>query len=139
MRWIKSLDGVQVVLSGMGDVAQVEENAHTFSEEPGVNDQEREVLKQAAALLRKDIALPCTGCRYCVPNCPMGLDIPSLLISYNDMKADASWRLINLFGLAEAARPSACIGCGACTAHCPQSLRVPDAMKEMAEVMNHLH
>lgn len=135
MRWIKSLDGVQVVLSGMGDVEQLEDNARTFSERPDVNDHEREVLKQAAALLRPEVALPCTGCRYCAPNCPMELDIPNLLIAYNDMKADAAWRLVNLLGLPEEKRPSACVGCGACTAHCPQALPVPDAMREMAEAM----
>ena len=135
MRWVKSLPGVQVVLSGMGDEAMLADNARTFSELPDVNDHERDVLRQAAALLRPDIALPCTGCRYCAPNCPMGLDIPRLLIAYNDMKADASWRLINLLGLPEDQRPSACIGCGACTAHCPQALPVPDAMQEMTETM----
>ena len=135
MRWVKSLPGVQVVLSGMGDEAMLADNARTFSELPDVNDHERDVLRQAAALLRPDIALPCTGCRYCAPNCPMGLDIPRLLIAYNDMKANASWRLINLLGLPEDQRPSACIGCGACTAHCPQALPVPDAMREMTETM----
>ena len=135
MRWVKSLDGVQVVLSGMGDEAMLADNVKTFSEKPDLNDHEREMLKQAAALLRPDVALPCTGCRYCAPNCPMGLDIPTLLIAYNDMKADAAWRLTNLLGLPEDKRPSACICCSACTAHCPQALPVPDAMREMAEII----
>ena len=135
MRWIKSLEGVQVVLSGMGDLAQLEDNVRTFSERPDVSAHEKEILREAAALLRRDVALPCTGCRYCVPNCPMGLDIPTLLISYNDMKADSAWRLINLYGLPEDKRPSACIGCGACTAHCPQALPVPDAMAEMTDIL----
>lgn len=138
MRWIKSLDGVQVVLSGMGDESQLVDNVRTFSELPDVDDHDRDVLRQAAALLRPDVALPCTGCRYCVPNCPMELDIPSLLIAYNDMKADSSWRLINLLGLPEEKRPSACIGCGACTSHCPQALPVPDAMKEMSNTLKQL-
>lgn len=132
MRWVKSLPGVQVVLSGMGEESMLTDNVRTFSEKPDLNDHEHDVLKEAASLLRPDVALPCTGCRYCVPNCPMELDIPTLLVSYNDMKADSAWRLINLLGLPEDKRPSACIGCGACTAHCPQALPVPDAMKEMA-------
>ncbi|MBQ7372689.1 MAG: aldo/keto reductase [Blautia sp.] len=135
MRWIKSLPGIQVALSGMSNPEQLADNVKTFSELPNLNEEEKKLLKEAAGLLRPDIALPCTGCRYCCPNCPMELDIPTLLISYNDMKADSSWRLINLNGLPEEKRPSACVGCGACTAHCPQSLPVPDAMREMAEIM----
>ena len=135
MRWIKSLPGVQVVLSGMSDEEQMADNIRTFSERPDVNEHEREVIKKAAELLRPDVSFPCTGCRYCVPNCPMELDIPSLLVAYNDMKADASWRLVNLLGLPEDKRPSACIGCGACTAHCPQALPVPEAMQEMAGII----
>ena len=135
MRWIKSLPGVQVVLNGMSDEDQMADNIRTFSELPDMNEHEKEIVRQAAALLRPDVSLPCTGYRYCVPNCPMELDIPSLLVAYNDMKADSSWRLVNLLGLSEDKRPSACIGCGACTAHCPQALPVPDAMQEMAGII----
>lgn len=136
MRWIMSLDGVQVVLSGMSASDQLEDNVRTFSDSEAVSEEEKELLKKAAGLLRPDISLPCTGCRYCVPNCPMQLDIPSLLISYNDYKADLPWRLNNLKSLPEDKRPSACISCGSCTSHCPQSLPVPAAMKEMAKILS---
>ena len=60
MRWIKSLPGVQVVLSGMSDEEQMADNIRTFSERPDVNEHEREIIKKAAALLRPDVSLPCT-------------------------------------------------------------------------------
>jgi hypothetical protein len=135
LRWVSDLPGVQVTLSGMGDMAQIKDNINTFSEKKPLTDSDREFLKQAAAMLRPDIAMPCTGCRYCVPNCPKGLDIPRLLIAYNDLKSDSTWRLGNLFGLPKDKQPAACIGCGACTAHCPQSLPVPEAMAEMSGQM----
>ena len=94
-----------------------------------------EMLEEAAALLRSNVTMPCTGCRYCVPNCPMELDIPSLLIAYNDFKADGSWRLNNLRGLPQEKQPASCIACGACTAHCPQGLKIPEAMEEMEDVL----
>ena len=135
MRWVKELENVQVVLSGMNELSQMRDNVSVFSDDNPLSNEEQELIKKAAALLRKDTAFPCTACRYCTPNCPMELDIPELLRAYNDMKTGGAWRLINLFGLPEEKRPSACIGCGACTAHCPQSLAVPEAMKEMAEIM----
>ena len=133
MRWVMSLDGVQVVLSGMNEVEQVKDNVKTFSENREVTEEEKELLKKAASLLRKDVPMPCTGCRYCTPNCPMELNIPELLISYNESRGHESWRLTGLWGLPEDKQPKACIGCGACTAHCPQSLDIPSAMREMAE------
>jgi len=136
MRWIKGLDNVQVVLSGMSDLSQVEDNVNTFSNDVPLDETEKDLLKQAASLLRKYIALPCTSCRYCVPDCPMELHIPDLLRAYNEMKAGGEWRLADLFGLNESEQPGACIGCGNCTAHCPQSLPIPDAMSEMASVMS---
>lgn len=138
MRWVMSLDNVQVVLSGMGDLEQMNDNAATFSENKNVTEKEKDLLKKAAELLRNDIAMPCTACRYCVPNCPMNLNIPELLRSYNDMKTGGAWRLVNLFGLPEESRPTACIGCGNCTAHCPQSLAIPDAMQEMAQSLEQM-
>lgn len=133
MRWVMSLDGVQVVLSGMNSLEQMRDNVKTFSDNKVMNAKEKQLVKKAASLLRKDIALPCTDCHYCTPNCPMQLDIPTLLISYNEFKSDSAWRLVNLMGLPKEKQPSACIACGSCTAHCPQSLPVPMAMKEMAE------
>ena len=138
MRFVMSLPNVQVILSGMNDLAQVRDNVKTFSDGRALTEEERALVKRAASLLRPDVALPCTACRYCCPNCPAGLDIPTLLVSYNDAKADAAWRLVNLLGLPEDKRPSACIGCGSCTAHCPQSLPVPEAMAEMAEMLSKL-
>ncbi len=138
MRWVMSLDGVTVVLSGMTTMEQMQDNVKTFNEHRYVTDEEKELLKKAAALVHDELALPCTGCRYCVPNCPMGLDIPKLLKYYNARKAGGDWRLRNLLGLPEGERPTACIGCGSCTAHCPQSIAVPDAMSEMSEVLEKL-
>lgn len=138
MRWIMSLDGVYVVLSGMTTMDQLQDNIKTFDDAKYLNDEEKKLVRKAAQLLRKDVSMPCTACRYCVPNCPMGLNIPELLRAYNDMKTGGSWRLVNLLGLPEEKRPSACIGCGSCTAHCPQALPIPDAMKEMAEIMERM-
>lgn len=138
MRWVQSLDGVQVVLSGMGSLEQIRDNAKTFSEGRFVTEEEKALLREAAALLRSDVALPCTACRYCCPNCPQGLDIPALLSVYNEAKTGGWWRLTSLSGFPEDKQPSACIACGSCTEHCPQSIPVPDAMAEMAEKMQDL-
>lgn len=138
MRWLLGLDGIQVVLSGMGSMEMVRDNVKTFTEDKSLNAEESALVKEAAKAIWNSIAMPCTGCRYCMPNCPMGLDIPDLLVQYNDAKVDpyGGWRLQGLLGMPEEKRPTACIGCGACTEHCPQQLPIPKAMQEMAEILS---
>lgn len=135
MRWVLGLDNVQTVLSGMGDLSQVEENLKTFDECAPLTDEERRLTEQAAKIERDEPTVACTECRYCCPNCPAELDIPALIRSYNEAKIGGAWRLRKLMDLPADKRPSACVGCGSCTAHCPQSFGIPSYMSEMAEMM----
>ena len=135
MRWVMGLDNVQVVLSGMSTMEQFEDNARTVAEYKLLTDAERKLAEDVARAYRSDVSVPCTACRYCCTDCPMGLDIPMLLAAYNESKIGGAWRLNTLKGLPEDKRPAACIGCGSCTGHCPQTIDVPKYMAEMAELM----
>ena len=138
MRWVMSLDSVQVVLSGMSNVEQMDDNVATFSEGKRLDEGECALVEEVAKLYKEEVAVPCTACRYCCDNCPMGLDIPKLLAIYNMAKINGPWRLGILDSFPEDKRPSACIGCGACTGHCPQSIDVPSLMKELCDMKNSL-
>ena len=70
-----NLPGVAVVLSGMSDMRQTEENVNTAALEYQLTDEELSKLEKISNMLRNKIAVPCTGCRYCCDNCPQGLDI----------------------------------------------------------------
>ncbi|MBS5725656.1 MAG: aldo/keto reductase [Clostridiales bacterium] len=144
LRFVMQLPGVAVVLSGMSDMKQAEENVATASEASELSPEELAGLQQISDFLRRKIAVPCTACRYCCDDCPQSLDIPSLLAAYNDYRDDAAalgdkhlaaWRLSRLQAMSEDRQPAACIGCGSCTAHCPQSLDIPAYMKEMAAML----
>ena len=135
MRWVMSLPRVQVVLSGMTLDEHMADNLATFNENKPLNEAEWEIVRKAAEAHRASVAVTCTACRYCTPNCPMELDIPRLLAAYNEAKIGGAWRLSSLSGLPEDKRPSACIGCGACMGHCPQTLKIPEYMQEMVEMM----
>lgn len=144
LRFVMELPGVAVVLSGMSNLQQVQENIATADGGRQLTEEEHTALKQVSEILRRKIAVPCTGCRYCCDNCPQGLDIPGLLSAYNEYRneaaalgdgAMASWRLTRLKALPENQQPGACIGCGSCTSHCPQALVIPKYMGEMAEML----
>lgn len=136
MRWVMSLDNVQVVLSGMSDLEQLSDNVNTFSENLVLDEKEQKLLEEVIKIYRSDVSVPCTACRYCCPDCPMGLDIPKLLAAYNQAKVGGAWRLSSLNSLPADKRPAACIGCRACTKRCPQQIDIPKYMNEMKELMN---
>ena len=134
-RFVMSRPQVQVVLSGMSNLEQMEDNLHIFSETACLTEEEEALVKKAADEFRSKVGVGCTACRYCTPNCPIGLDIPKILSLYNDVKlVNEEWRATFADAMPEGKRPEDCIGCGSCTGHCPQSLDVPAVMKEMAEI-----
>ena len=139
LRFVMSRPQVQVVLSGMSNLEQMEDNLHIFSETACLTEEEEALVKKAADEFRSKVGVGCTACRYCTPNCPIGLDIPKILSLYNDVKlVNEEWRATFADAMPEGKRPEDCIGCGACTGHCPQSLDVPAVMKEMAEIRKKL-
>lgn len=133
-RWLKELDNVRVVLSGMGSVEVVEENAKTFSDDKGLPAEVKagldDVVKGLVTLT------PCTECKYCMRVCPQGIAIPAMIRLRDDCKFRAS--LIAAMGLdayPPEQRADHCIQCGTCLPACPQSLDIPTLMAEMAELM----
>lgn len=135
MRWVMSLDNVQVVLSGMSDKKQAADNIHTFDKALPLTETEQANIKKAAGIQYSAVAVACTACRYCCPDCPRHLDIPSLLKSYNEAKLGGVWRLDSLNALSGEKQPASCIGCGSCSQHCPQGFDIPKYMEEMKTML----
>lgn len=133
LRFVMGLENVYVILSGMSNMEQVQDNIATFNENKLLLEKEKDVLMNANSLLHKTVAVTCTLCRYCCSDCPQKLDIPSLLSLYNEAKLGGTWRLARLKAVEEDKRPSSCIRCGICKLHCPQSLDIPKFMKDMAD------
>lgn len=131
-RWLQGIDNVKVILSGMSTYAQMQDNVNTFEQCAPLNEEENQALMDVAESLKNSV--PCTGCRYCCDGCPMGLDIPRILASYNDFRYAASFNAYMwLEGEPEDKRSSACIGCGKCAQICPQGIDIPGAMKDFAD------
>ena len=131
-RFLQSIPGVTMVLSGMSNSEQLRENIQTFEEEKPLNSKEMEKLLKIANNMVEKIALPCTACRYCVSHCPQGLDIPALLALYNEHGVTDGGFIapMALSAIPEEKRPGACIGCRSCEAVCPQQIKVSEAMAD---------
>jgi len=130
-RWVRSLPNVLVTLSGMTTMEHARENVRTFAEPAPMSDEERALLERVAATLVDQV--PCTGCGYCLEECPQGLDIPRLISLYNEMQFEISPTVhFAIAALAEEQMPSNCIACGACARACPQGIDIPDVMERLA-------
>ena len=131
-RFLQSIPGVTMILSGMSDMQQLQENIETFADEQPLNEDEMKTLTGIGR--RMSTSVPCTACRYCIEHCPRSLDIPELIRLYNDMVySGGSFSARNAVNALPADKqPSACIGCGHCQALCPQQIHIPDIMRDLA-------
>ena len=136
-RFLQTVPGVTVTLSGMSNFRQMKENIATFEEEKPLTDKEMEgLLALAEGMLSGK--LPCTACRYCTAHCPKGLDIPMLLKLYNEHNFTGGGFIapMVLSSLPEEKRPAACIGCKSCEAVCPQRIGIAGAMADFNAKLN---
>ncbi len=133
-RFLQGLPNVKMVLSGMSDIAQMEDNLATFAERKPLSARETDTLLAIAETMKNSI--PCTACRYCCDGCPMGLDIPMLLATYNEIRFSPAINVaMRMEALPDDRQPSACVACGKCAATCPQGIDVPQMLREMTEAL----
>ncbi|MHB9295394.1 hypothetical protein PilKf_01137 [Pillotina sp. SPG140] len=131
-RFAKSLPHVQVVLSGMSSLEQLEDNIKTFSDPAPLSEEEQKALSLLSAQLIN--LVPCTACRYCCEECPQKLDIPLLIALFNEMSFEPSPGInFSLAAIKPEKLPSQCIRCNVCRQVCPQGLDVPDILIKLAQ------
>lgn len=131
MRFVASLPGVKLILSGMSSPEQVTDNLHTFAD-PGVylSAEEQAVMARAITVLDSIASIPCTACRYCMP-CPFGVEIPAIFAAYNNAMLFHAGRGEYPKSILPAGRADHCTACGACTKRCPQAIAIPTRLAEV--------
>ena len=136
-RFLQSVPGVTMVLSGMSNLQQMQDNIHTFAEDKPLTEKEMDTLLQIADGMVKKTVLPCTACHYCTSHCPQSLPIPELLALYNEHCFTEGGFIapMALSAYPQEKLPSACIGCRSCEAVCPQQIKISEAMADFAQKM----
>lgn len=128
VRFAASLPGVYMVLSGMSNLEQLEDNTTYMEDFKPLNDEEKAIVEKAAEIITAQNAIPCTACRYCVEGCPMQIAIPEYFNLYNDDKKKNAYDQVVARGNGKA---SDCIKCGACEVACPQHLKIRDYLADL--------
>lgn len=142
LRWIWNHPEVTVVLSGMSDEDQLEENVTIASDSlaNSLSEEELSVFNRVKELLLEKTKIPCTGCGYCMP-CPSGVNIPGCFSAYNDRyllggKKNRFKYLQTLGFLSkQPAYASICKECGKCELHCPQGIKIRKELKIVSQDM----
>lgn len=134
-RFLLNLPNVRMILSGMSEFSQVQENIEIFKNDKPLNETEINALLEVAESLKDSV--PCTGCGYCLKDCPMGLNIPVFISVYNDLKLQkAITTRMRLDVFPEDKQPNACISCGLCAENCPQKIKVPEEISKLNEILD---
>lgn len=133
LRFVGSLPGVKVILSGMSNMEQVDDNLNTFIDFKPLSDAEEKEIMDIVSLLRSRVQNGCTGCRYCMP-CPAGVDIPGCFQAWNtyhmyQMYDAAKWKWETDLGDKKQAKN--CIKCGKCEAACPQKISIREDLEKV--------
>lgn len=138
IRFAASHDNVMLVLSGMSNMEQLMDNTSYMENFEPLTAEELAVIDKVVSIINDSIAIPCTGCSYCINNCPMNIAIPKYFSLYNadvqELESKAWTAQTLLYGhLAEQfGKASACVGCGQCEKMCPQHLPIRKWLKEVA-------
>lgn len=138
LKWLANQKEITCILSGMGEIEQLDENIETMnSTEPdSISDEELQVYNNVKKVYEELIQVPCTQCRYCMP-CPAHVNIPTCFEAYNakyifKKNTQYTFRVSGIMG-GKPGYASNCINCGACIIKCPQKINIPQELKKVSD------
>lgn len=135
IRYAASFPGVEMVLSGMSTLEQMQDNISYMKEFRPLSETEYAAIEQVREILKRENTIPCTACRYCVAGCPKRILIPDLFSCLNTKRKYQDWGSDYYYGVhtKDHGKASDCIRCGKCERICPQHLKITELMQQVRE------
>ena len=129
LRYVCSNPDVTVVIPGMAESSELEENMAACSNEASLTEEELAKMEEVRKQLGTDF---CRRCNYCAP-CSVGINIPSVFLfaGYLQRYDLGDWARDRYNTLK--VKASACIGCGKCEPRCPYHLPIREKLKQCAK------
>ncbi|MCR5580187.1 MAG: aldo/keto reductase [Pseudobutyrivibrio sp.] len=138
VRFAASFPSMTMVLSGMSNMDQMEDNLSVMKDFEPLNEKELEAVAKVTGIFKGLNLIPCTGCRYCVEenHCPKDILIPDMFSSLNAHEAFKNWNTGYYYDTVLTkgghSKASECIKCGKCEQVCPQHLHIRDLLDKVA-------
>lgn len=138
LRFAASFPKMSMVLSGMSDMTQMEDNISSMKDFRPLDDKEMDAVWKVRDIFRSMDLVPCTSCRYCVEEneCPKGIRIPDIFAALNSHNTFNGWNAAFYYNSVltdrDHGKASECIGCGKCEKVCPQHLDIRELLKQAA-------
>lgn len=136
IRFAAGCEGVMMVLSGMSNLEQMEDNLSSMANFQPLSERERQAIADVVACFHKKNIVACTGCRYCVAGCPKHILIPDVFSDLNAKLVRNDWGSAFYYEDVHTrhnGKASDCIRCGKCEQICPQHLPIRDLLVKVAE------
>ncbi|MDD3414704.1 MAG: aldo/keto reductase [Lachnospiraceae bacterium] len=136
IRFAAGFKGIEMVLSGMSNMEQMEDNISYMKDFQPLSETEVEAVNKVCEVFKAQNLIPCTACRYCTDDCPKKIAIPDLFACLNAKKVFQDWNSDYYYHnvhTMQNGKASECIKCGKCEQVCPQHLHIRDLLVDVAE------
>lgn len=141
LRFAGSFPQTAMVLSGMSNMAQMQDNINNMKDFKALDDTEMNAIKEVREIFKNLNMIPCTSCKYCIEQskCPQNIKIPELFKALNQYEIFHSGSTVfvynNFMTGNGKGKASECIECGQCEEACPQHLPIRDLLKQVAAAL----
>ncbi len=114
IRYAASFEQVFMVLSGMSNMEQIQDNLSYMKTFVPFSSEEFKLVDQVREILKRQETISCTACQYCVEGCPKNIAIPDLFADFNAKKQFNDWNSDWYYSIhtKNKGKASDCIKCG---------------------------